>query len=163
MRAKVDELIRGMVLLKVEDEGAWVTMLEWTDVDTLGKRHRLSLPSCFPVIDFVLQRDTTSNFYTTTSSSSPSHPSQHSSPASSSTLASPGPTPKRRNERGGRNGGRRRGRGRGRGVRLMTRWRGGGRRRRMPRRERGGRVSGIGIRLRCSWCVALQLMDGTRC
>ncbi|KAJ9110552.1 hypothetical protein QFC20_002881 [Naganishia adeliensis] len=29
------QLIKGMVLLKVEDEGAWTTMLEWTDVDTL--------------------------------------------------------------------------------------------------------------------------------
>lgn len=37
VRAKVEELIKGMVLLKVEDEGAWITMLEWTDVDTLGE------------------------------------------------------------------------------------------------------------------------------
>lgn len=36
-RAKVEDLIKGMVLLKVEDEGAWTTLLEWTDVDSLGK------------------------------------------------------------------------------------------------------------------------------
>jgi hypothetical protein len=44
VRAKVDELVKGMVLLKVEDEGAWVTMLEWTDVDTLGKWHAPAFP-----------------------------------------------------------------------------------------------------------------------
>ena len=36
-RSKVEELIKGMVLLKVEDEGAWTTYLEWTDVGSLGK------------------------------------------------------------------------------------------------------------------------------
>jgi hypothetical protein len=38
VRAKVEELVKGMVLLNVEDEGAWLTSLEWTDVDTLGER-----------------------------------------------------------------------------------------------------------------------------
>ena len=36
-RSKVEELVKGMVLLKVEDEGAWTTLLEWTDVDSLGE------------------------------------------------------------------------------------------------------------------------------
>lgn len=40
-RSKVEELVKGMVLLKVEDEGAWTTLLEWTDVDSLGKCERV--------------------------------------------------------------------------------------------------------------------------
>ncbi|KAJ9098148.1 hypothetical protein QFC21_004477 [Naganishia friedmannii] len=34
-RAKVEEIVKGMVLLKVEDEGAWTVLLEWTDVGSL--------------------------------------------------------------------------------------------------------------------------------
>lgn len=41
-RSKVEELIKGMVLLKVEDEGAWTTLLEWTDVDSLGEYRSIS-------------------------------------------------------------------------------------------------------------------------
>ncbi|KAJ9092721.1 hypothetical protein QFC19_008646 [Naganishia cerealis] len=35
VRAKVEELVKGMVLLRVEDEGAWTTLLEWTDAASL--------------------------------------------------------------------------------------------------------------------------------
>ena len=45
IRSKIEELIKGMILLKVEDESAWATTLEWTDVASLGqslRHHRQS-------------------------------------------------------------------------------------------------------------------------
>lgn len=37
IRSKIEELIQGMILLKVEDESAWATTLEWMDVTSLGQ------------------------------------------------------------------------------------------------------------------------------
>ncbi len=37
MRDKVVGLMKGMILLDVEDEAVWVTELEWKDVGSLGK------------------------------------------------------------------------------------------------------------------------------
>ncbi|KAJ9117523.1 hypothetical protein QFC22_004373 [Naganishia vaughanmartiniae] len=35
IRVKVENIVKGMVLLKVEDEGAWTVLLEWTDAGSL--------------------------------------------------------------------------------------------------------------------------------
>jgi hypothetical protein len=39
IRGKVVELMKGMILLDVEDEAVWVTELEWMDVGSLGEWH----------------------------------------------------------------------------------------------------------------------------
>jgi hypothetical protein len=56
IRGKIEELIQGMVLLKVEDESAWATTLEWTDTTSLGE-HEAAACGISPIMVSLIHLD----------------------------------------------------------------------------------------------------------